>query len=1303
MSIKPDEMKALARITLGLAMNGLTSLLAQSSQEAVKQAAGGDTFETLHLEPTILPPSLYESMIDLAEHARWSDASRGIETLSLFLHTPEVETVARQIYSVELHRHHAESDLSTLRSLFVVLLTSFLTAFAPELVPGSDRPALALKLFDALVQGCEYLLRQAVDTGTIATHEARGSSRLNTTSSELAAIQQELSLLTAQQRPDMQAILSFEQQYRRQVRRRHSFIMPPNYDSARRFPIQDLYVSPYFEAYPHAAASSAPEVLDAATFLARAYRVVLLGAPGMGKSALAIKLCHDLALNYAERHIAGRKEVTPILVLLRKYGAARKESNDSILAFIEKEAQATYQLPQPPPQAFEYLLLTGRAMVIFDGLDELLDARFRQAIRGEIEAFCRQYPAAPILVTSREIGYEQAPLDEELFEVFRLWPFNAMQVEEYVKKWFSPVGGAEEDTPDSPREHWTEAFLEDSQVVADLRSNPLMLSLLCSIYREEGYLPRYRTDVYEKCAIMLFERWDKSRSLYAPPLPEEHVRPLLEYLANWIYADQRLRSGVTEEELTAKGSKYLAEWVFEDPSKAERVAQEFIAYCRGRAWVFTDTGTLRNGERLYQFTHQVFLEYFAASYLARASRDSSTLLKALLPHIAKREWDVVAQLAFQLDSKKRVGAGDELLTGLIQPKLFRSQGERFNPLSFAARCLQFMIPRERVVRSIAEACIEYCLWWGIETQASKSAPLGQGSPVLLVETAPAQLVQDLIGAAPENRASMAEAIRERLVEVVISGQEAEARLALEIALLIKGSTTGSFEEGMPTYHRALEDLARGNRTRVRQTVADMLSAALGALLVEEPLRASIEMIKGGTMVTDETQELVLRATNNAKTLLKHLEIELSPSAEYELLASRALLSSLAPRRTSEVCFQLQMKVAGRVAINYRVNGELQAPPIYVMVVRDNPYTISEPVGGAGFFGRQEELDQVFQSVTKPAKQDIFIVGERRAGKTSLLLQLSKRLSRPAIPVYINLSECRPRLSSRLRTDDVLDYVLHHVVQSLIEGNILGAAWNEQQFASIIFTDRVHEVLQAARTSLPSITVILLIDEADVLLDIEKEGSPPFFLARWLRKGHAVDEAAQSILRAALQSPKTGSALRAVVAGTSALATYTTLQHSSPFFNHFRFVRLKPLSDEETRQLIVKPAEMRGLTYLRDAIQRISTLSGCQPFYCQVLCQEAFAHAQKLNKKYIGAQEVAVAEEKIREDLFHGYYSYFWSRATRKERTFLAALARGSVPRVVPKAQTERLLDWQLITRTPAGYRFSAGLFERWTAMALKEG
>ncbi len=324
--------------------------------------------------------------------------------------------------------------------------------------------------------------------------------------------------------------------------------------------------------------------------------------------------------------------------------------------------------------------------------------------------------------------------------------------------------------------------------------------------------------------------------------------------------------------------------------------------------------------------------------------------------------------------------------------------------------------------------------WGLEKRGSSTANLEQDPPVLFEESAPAQLFQDLIEAALENRASIAETVRERLVAYVISGQEAEARLALEIALYIKSFTSKSHGESMSTYYRGLEDLARGNRTWIRQLIVDMLTVSFGTPRVEEPPHTSIEMIDGSVMVTDEAGELVLRVTNTAKAPIKHLEIALSPSAEYDLFTQRVSISSLAPRRSCDVHFRLQMKVTRQVAINYQVNGELKAPPLYVVAIRDNPYTISEPVGKAGFFGREEELNDVLESVTKPLKQDIFVVGERRAGKTSLLLQLSKRLSMPTIPVYINLSECRPHASSGLKTDDVLDHVLYGIAQSLIVNN-----------------------------------------------------------------------------------------------------------------------------------------------------------------------------------------------------------------------------------------------------------------------------
>ena len=194
------------------------------------------------------------------------------------------------------------------------------------------------------------------------------------------------------------------------------------------------------------------------------------------------------------------------------------------------------------------------------------------------------------------------------------------------------------------------------------------------------------------------------------PLPikeiESQIKPAMMYLAHWIYSDEALQSGVTERKLVAKAADYLCPKRFEDRDEAEQAAREFIEFCRGRAWVFTDTGTTKEGDGLYQFTHRTFLEYFTACYLVRMYRTPDGLAEVLLPKIAKQEWDVVAQLAFQLQNKTIEDAGDELLSILIEQADKTQEDEAWNLLYFAARCLDFMVPSPRVTRQITTACIK---------------------------------------------------------------------------------------------------------------------------------------------------------------------------------------------------------------------------------------------------------------------------------------------------------------------------------------------------------------------------------------------------------------------------------------------------------------------------------------------------------------------------------------------------------------------------------------------------------------------
>ena len=55
----------------------------------------------------------------------------------------------------------------------------------------------------------------------------------------------------------------------------------------------------------------------------------------------------------------------------------KKARKCSILEYLEQVSSSNYQL-KPPSGSLEYLLLNGRAVVIFDGLDELLETRYSE-------------------------------------------------------------------------------------------------------------------------------------------------------------------------------------------------------------------------------------------------------------------------------------------------------------------------------------------------------------------------------------------------------------------------------------------------------------------------------------------------------------------------------------------------------------------------------------------------------------------------------------------------------------------------------------------------------------------------------------------------------------------------------------------------------------------------------------------------------------------------------------------------------------------------------------------------------------
>ncbi len=227
---------------------------------------------------------------------------------------------------------------------------------------------LANQLFDALLECCEIVFDEAIDKGQLYAHEAKSSLRYYMLADELETIKKNLNFINSIHKPSIQEIIEFEKKYLHQVANRHGYIIPTYFDTAKKVPIDNIFVAPSFSSL------RSKYVFNMKEFLSVIYRAVVLGNPGAGKSTFAFKLCHDLAIHYDKRIFSGRK-VTPILVVLRDYGVHKKINNSSILEFIETTSNSKYQV-KPPPGAFEYLLLNGHTIIIFDGIDELIETRY---------------------------------------------------------------------------------------------------------------------------------------------------------------------------------------------------------------------------------------------------------------------------------------------------------------------------------------------------------------------------------------------------------------------------------------------------------------------------------------------------------------------------------------------------------------------------------------------------------------------------------------------------------------------------------------------------------------------------------------------------------------------------------------------------------------------------------------------------------------------------------------------------------------------------------------------------------------
>lgn len=166
---------------------------------------------------------------------------------------------------------------------------------------------------------------------------------------------------------------------------------------------------------------------------------------------------------------------------------------------------------------------------------------------------------------------------------------------------------------------------------------------------------------------------------------------------------------VTEEQLIDETARYLQDRRYEDIDEATRAAREFVDFCKGRAWVFAEVGTSAAGDPLFTFSHRTFLEYFAAAYLASICDTPERLASTLGTHIARQEWDVVAELALQIKSRQIQDGATRFYTALLSSRKYSATNSLRNLTSFLARCLSFIDVPPAIIRELVDRSFRFVI------------------------------------------------------------------------------------------------------------------------------------------------------------------------------------------------------------------------------------------------------------------------------------------------------------------------------------------------------------------------------------------------------------------------------------------------------------------------------------------------------------------------------------------------------------------------------------------------------------------
>ncbi|BCL33859.1 NACHT domain-containing protein [Nostoc sp. MS1] len=470
---------------------------------------------------------------------------------------------------------------------------------------------------------------------------------------------------------------------------------------------------------------SREEILLDEAFKEASY-MVILGDPGAGKTTLLKHLTVICAEGRAETELglktANGMPLLPIFVSLRAFEAEASIRNldYGLIDYFCTYSYENLGLKKIPPRFFQTALDEKLCIVCLDGLDEVGSAGNRAKICDAVIALANRFPGNHYIVTSRIVGYQEAPLNRRDFIHYTISELQDDDIRDFVTKWYT-----KREPDEVQRKTQINTLIntiQDEPRIQSLARNPLLLTIITLVHRIEAELPNERVKLYDKCVTALVETWEKVKGLTI----EEKQRPfykgrrrLLEQLAYELHTRaeepgqvQKVKKGTLELMLAGFLQQNKNLGLADDHDTALDEAKAFVSLIKGRTGLLIEIG-----EGVFSFPHLTFQEYLAACDIERRYiNKTGAIWEAIKEHLHNAHWQEVILLL--LGSLNRY---DEAATELVQQILEAGKSDKFEPvlhrhLYLVARALADRVDvamdvrRQAVDELLAIACDKTISW-----------------------------------------------------------------------------------------------------------------------------------------------------------------------------------------------------------------------------------------------------------------------------------------------------------------------------------------------------------------------------------------------------------------------------------------------------------------------------------------------------------------------------------------------------------------------------------------------------------------